>query len=174
MRTVLTRLSLLIVILAVGVFTVSAQDATEEKIVCDADLILSLYNAEYNFDYAAIHDTVMASGMESGFDLAQFDYGQFTALFDSMMTMMDESMSMGNLDETMMQGMVGMMSVGMEDMGTMAMEMLPEGTVAEGATMLIPGTVADEPAECTALRDNLRQFYTALAYENAIMMAEGQ
>ena len=174
MRTLFIRLSVLVFLLAltVGVTGVFAQDTMEEKVVCDADLILSLYNAEYNFDYAAIHDTVMASGMDSGFDLAKFDYGQFTPLFDSMMTMMDESMSMGRLDETMMTGVVGMMSVGMEDMSTMAMEMLPEGTMAEGATMLTAGNVNGEPAECTALRDNLRQFYTALAYENAMMMAE--
>lgn len=173
MRTLFIRLSALVFLLALTVSATSvfAQDAMEEKVVCDADLILSLYNAEYNFDYAAVHDTVMASGMDSGFDLAKFDYGQFTPLFDSMMTMMDESMSMGMLDETMMTGMVGMMSVGMEDMSTMAMEMLPEGTMAEGATTLAAGDVAGEPAECTALRENLRQFQIALAYETMIMAA---
>jgi len=172
MRTVLIRLVLLVSVLAgaVGVTGVFAQDVME-KVVCDADLILSLYTAEYHFDYAAVHDAVMAAGMESGFDLATFDHGQFAPLFDGAMAMMDESMSMGMLDEAMMTGMVGMMSVGMEDMSTMAMGMLPEGTMVEGATALAAGSVADEPAECTALRENLRQFYVALAYENMIMAA---
>ncbi len=171
MRTLFTRLSVLVSLLAlaIGVTGVFAQDAMAEKVVCDGDLILSLYTAEYHFDYAAVHDTVMASGMDSGFNLAGFDYGQFTPLFDGMMAMMDDSMSMGMMDETMMTGMVGMMSMSMDDMNMQMMAMLPEGTM-DGMTLLTAGDVADEPAACTALRANLRQFYTALAGQNAMAM----
>src|SRR5687768_16703724 len=138
MRTLFTRLTVLVALLAlaIGINGVFAQDAMEEKVVCDADLILSLYNAEYHFDYAAVHDTVMASGMESGFDLAGFDYGQFTLLFDGMMAMMDESMSMGMLDETMMTGVVGMMSMSMDDMAASMMAAMPEDAMMTEMTTL--------------------------------------
>src|SRR5262245_9919085 len=88
MRT-LTRLALLVFIvsLVVGASGVLAQDTTMEHgtIVCDADLILSLYNAEYHFDYAAVEDKVMAAdpAMDAGFKLTDFDYGQYTPLFDA-------------------------------------------------------------------------------------------
>jgi hypothetical protein len=171
MRTLFTRLTVLVTLLAlaIGVTGVFAQDAMEEKVVCDADLILSLYNAEYYFDYAAIHDTVMASGMDSGFDLAGFEYGQFAPLFDGMMAMMDDSMSMGMMEEEAMTAMTGMMAMSMDDMNMGLMAMLPEGTM-DDMTTLAAGDVADEPAECMALRANLRQFYTALAAQNAMSM----
>ena len=170
MRTLFTRLSVLVSLLALAVSVngVFAQDAMEEKVICDADLILSLYNAEYHFDYAAVQGAVMAAGMDSGFDLAGFDYGQFTPLFDGMMAMMDDSMSMGMMDETMMTGMVGMMSMSLDDMNMQMMAMLPEGTM-DGMTLLTAGDVTDEPAGCTALRTNLRQFYTALAGQSMMM-----
>lgn len=176
MRTLLTRLTVLVTLLAltVGVTGVFAQDAMTEKVVCDADLILSLYNAEYHFDYAAIHDAVMESGMDSGFDLAGFEYGQFAPLFDGMMAMMDDSMSMGMMEADAMTAMTGMMSMSADDMNMGLMAMLPQGTM-DGMTTLAAGDVADEPAACTALRGNLRQFYTALAAQNAMsmMMEEG-
>src|SRR5690606_17988967 len=164
MRTVLVRLSLLLVLSLMGIIVVSAQDdMMEEKVVCDADLILSLYNAEYYFDYAAVHDAVMMGGMDPGFDLSQFEYGQFAPLFDGLMGMMDESMSMGMLDEEVRTGVIEMMSMSMDDM---TMESMPEDSMMMETVTLAPGSVSDEPAACTALRDNLRQFYTALAYEN--------
>lgn len=183
MRT-LTRLSLLVLVLAltvgVGASGVLAQDTMMEHgtIVCDADLILSLYNAEYHFDYAAIHDKAMGmmegAAMEPSFKLTDFDYGQFSPLFDAMMTMMDTNMSMGMMDETMMTGMVGMMSMSMEDMQAAMMAAAPAGTMMDGMTTLAAGDVAGEPAECTALRADLRQFYLALAGESLMssMMME--
>jgi hypothetical protein len=171
MRTLWKPAGLLLVVFALVISgsAVFAQDDMTDPgtIVCDADVILSLYNAEYHFDYAAILD---ASGAEPGFTLADFDYGQFTPLFDGMMAMPDDDMSM---DDTMMTGMTGMMSMGMDDMMTQIMGMM-DNSMMEGMTMLAPQTVADEPAECTALRDNLRQFYIALAVENVMssMMME--
>jgi hypothetical protein len=181
MRT-LKRLSLFVLILTlalVGGGGVLAQDAMMEPgtVVCDADLILSLYNAEYHFDYAAVHDQVMAmagdSMMEPGFKLTDFDYGQFAPLFDGMMTMMDDSMSMGMTDEATMAALVGMMSMSMEDMEKAMMAAAPEDSMMAEMTTLPSGDIPGEPAQCTALRANLRQFYVALAAENAMsMMAE--
>jgi hypothetical protein len=174
-------LSLLVLVLALvmGASGVLAQDTMMEHgtIVCDADLILSLYNAEYHFDYAAIHDKAMGmmdGAMTPGFKLTDFDYGQFTPLFDAMSTMMDGDMSTGMMDETMMTGMVGMMSMSMEDMQAAMMAAAPAGTMMDGMTTLAAGDVAGEPAECTALRADLRQFYLALAGESLMssMMME--
>jgi hypothetical protein len=183
MRT-LSRLSLLVVIFAlvVGASSVLAQDAMMEPgtVVCDQDLILSLYNAEYHFDYAAVHDKAMAMAgesmaMEPGFKLTDFDYGQFAPLFDAMMTMMDESMSMGMTDEATMTGLVGMMSMSMEDMEKAMMAAAPADSMMAEMTALAPGDIAGEPAQCTALRANLRQFYVALAGQSlASAMMESQ
>jgi hypothetical protein len=172
MRTLFTRLSVLVALLAlaVGVNGVFAQDAMEEKVVCDADLILSLYVAESHFDYAAVQGAVMASGMDSGFDLSKFDYGQVAPLFGGMMSMMDDNMSMGMLDETEMATMVGMMSISMEDMTNQMMTAMDDNAMMENMTTLPFGDIAGEPAECTALRANLRQFYVALAAQDAMSM----
>jgi hypothetical protein len=174
MRT-LTRLALLVFVLtlAVGASGVLAQDATampdatmmdHGTIACDADLILSLYNAEYHFDYAAVLDKAMAGGamMDEGFKLADFDYGQFTPLFAGMMKMMDSNMSTGMMDDTMMTGMVSMMSMSMDDMTKQMMAAAPADSMMAEMTTLPAGDIAGEPAECTALRASLRQFYLAL------------
>ncbi|MEO8609509.1 MAG: hypothetical protein ABI690_16575 [Chloroflexota bacterium] len=181
MRT-LTRLALVVFVLTLvaGASGVLAQDATampdatmmdHGTVACDADLILSLYTAEYHFDYAAVMDKVMASDtamMDSGFKLADFDYGQFTPLFDGMMKMMDSNMSMGMTDETQMTGLVGMMSMSMDDMEKAMMAMAPADSMMTEMTALPTGDVAGEAAQCTALRANLRQFYVALAAESAL------
>jgi hypothetical protein len=163
-------MALLAALSLLALIPAQAQDAMAEKVVCDADLILSLYTAEYHFDYAAIHDAVMTAGMDSGFDLAAFDYGQFTSLFESMMGMMQEDMSMGMMDADAMTGLVGMMSMSMDDMATTMMESM-EGMDMSMYTSLAAVEVEGEAAECSALRANLRQFYTALAYQSGMMGA---
>lgn len=166
MRTVLTRsfLFVMVLVLVVSGGAVFAQDMMDDaKVICDADLILSLYNAEYHFDYAAIHDQAVANGADPGFSLSDFEYGQFAPLFDSMMSMMDESMSLGMMAPETMSALVDAMSMGM---GEMDEDMMSEDSMMDTMSTLPSGDVPDEPAACTALRANLRQFYTALAYEN--------
>jgi hypothetical protein len=171
----LTRLALLVFVLTlvVGASGVFAQDATampdatmmdHGTIACDADLILSLYTAEYHFDYAAVMDKVMAGNMamDSGFKLTDFDYGQFAPLFDGMTKMMDANMSNSMMDDTQMTGLVGMMSMSMDDMEKAMMAAAPADGMMTQMTNLPAGDIAGEPAECTALRANLRQFYVAL------------
>ena len=172
MRKIISRLVLIVLVVsAVGIvlFPVHAQDTMGDKIACDADLILSLYTAVSNFNYAAVEHKVMTAMPDMAMvDPAKLDYGQYAPLFNAMTSMMDDTMmSPGStMDETMMTGMVGMMSMSVEDMTASMMAAAPAGTDMPEMTMLPAGDIPDEPAECTALRANLRQFYIALAYEH--------
>jgi hypothetical protein len=173
---IITRFGLLVlIILLAGVvlLPVHAQDA---KIKCDADLILSLYTAENSLNYAAVGDKVMAAHPDMAMvDTSKLDYGQFTPLFDAMMKMMSENMmSQGStMSDAMMGGMTDMMSMSMADMEKSMMASMPADANMPQMTTLAAGDIAGEPAECTALRASLRQFYTALAYEGLMMsMAE--
>lgn len=187
MRISLSRLGTMALALAlvVGVTfaalprPVAAQDAMA-KVVCDSDLILSKYIAEYYFGFAAVIDGMMADSSMSSMvtiDLAAYDDGQFTPLFESMMGMMSDDMAMPDMamSDDMMDMVMQGMSMDMSMMDSMMMEATPE---ADGAMMtaLVPPVVAGEPAECTALRDTLRHFYTSVAYANmaSMMMGEGQ
>jgi hypothetical protein len=164
-------LVLIILVAGVALLPVQAQDA---KITCDADLILSLYTAENNLNYAAVIDKVMAAHPNMAMvDTSKLDYGQFTPLFAAMMKMMSESMmSQGTtMSDSMMSGMTDMMSMSMADMEKQTMASTPSDATMPQMTTLAAGDIAGEPAECTALRASLRQFYTALAYEG-MMMAE--
>lgn len=176
MRKVLLGVSLLAVALIAGFAFIAprAAHAQDEmaKVVCDSDLILSLFTAEYHFDYAVVHDKMMMAASDDmmGVDLAAYEKGQFAPLFDSLMGMMSSGETM--MDESVIQGIVDAMGMDMAAMDSMMMEMMPEGSGEMAA--LVPLTVEGEAAECTALRDELRRFYTALAYTNMMMMAEGQ
>src|SRR5262245_3691881 len=159
MRT-FTRFGLLVlIILLVGValLPVQAQDA---KVKCDADVILSLYTAENNLNYAAVMDKVMAAHPDMAVDTSKLDYGQFTPLFDAMMKMMSKDMmSQGStMNDAMMSGMTDMMSMSMADMEKSMMASMPADANMAQTTTLTAGDIAGEPAECTALRASLRQF----------------
>ena len=167
-----TRFGLLIVIiLLAGVALLPAQ-AQDTKVTCDADLILSLYTAENNFNYAAVVDKVMAAHPDMKMaDMSKLDYGQFTPLFDAMMKMMDQSMMSHSamMDDKMMGSMSEMMSMSMADMEKSMMASMPTDANMAQMTTLPAGDIAGEAAECTALRGSLRQFYTVLAYEGMMM-----
>ena len=171
MRT-FTRLGLfmlLILLAGVALLPVQAQDT---KVTCDADLILSLYTAENNFNFAAVADKVMAAHPDMKMtDMSKLDYGQFTPLFDAMMKMMDKSMmSHGSMmDDKMMGSMTEMMSMSMADMEKSMMASMPADANMAQMTALPTGDIKGEPAECTSLRASLRQFYTALAGEGMMM-----
>jgi hypothetical protein len=181
MRITFTRFAVfaLIAALVVGFGAsraVLAQDAMQAKVACDADLILSLYTAEYHFDFAAVEDkmamaTDTSGAMMSHIDLTAYDYGQFAPLFDSMMSMMDSSMSMSMLDENTMTSVTDAMGMDQAALDQSMMGMAPSGSDAAMMTDLAPAKIDGEPAECTALRDELRHFYTALAYANTAMPA---
>jgi hypothetical protein len=128
--------------LSLSATPVSAQDTMTH--VCDSTLITLLYVAEHDYDF---HSMSM--------DLATFDKGQYTPLFDAMMSEMSEGDTMAT-EEAMMDEMITEEAI-MEDMGDM--------------TMLAPGAVSGEDRACTALREELDTFFSqTLGHE---MMEEG-
>lgn len=160
------RILFSLVVLVMAVFGVSsnllAQD-TMAKVVCDSDLVLNLYTAEYYLNFSAIRDELMKGGME-GVDLAAIDKGAYAPAFDAMMGMMDTSMSMEGSAITgdTAAAVVAALEMSPEEM--MGMMEMPEGAMA-----LAPAVVDGEAAECTALRAELTHFYQALLYVNEQM-----
>ncbi len=127
----LISISLVLAVIFVLALPASAQDAMEEKIVCDSTLITLLYIAEHDYGY------------EPMMDVSVFEKGQYAPLFDAMMAMMEE----GDMEE-------GEMAEGeMMEEGDMA-----EGEMMDDMVMLAPGVVAGEPAECTELRTSVETF----------------
>jgi hypothetical protein len=142
---------------------VGAQDMMEGGVVCDGDLVLSLYVAEYYFGYGAVHDMMMAGDDAAMMvDISKIDKGQFAPLFDSMMGMMDENMMMpgGIMTPEDTQAIMDSMSM------MMGAEMMDE---SGEMTTLAPLAVEGEAAECAALRSELHYFYAALAEHNMMM-----
>lgn len=110
-------------------------------IVCDSTLITLLYIAEHDFGY------------EPMMDVSHFEKGQYTPLFDAMMMMEEGGMTQEMTPEAMMEGDIA------------------EGEMMGEMTMLAPGNIEGEPAECTELRAALDGFF----YEHFTMgmMEEG-
>lgn len=156
---------LLLVVALAASFAWSPVAAQDEMVVCDSDLILQWYVAEYYFNFAAVHDMLMMEAGDDamGVDYATIDKGQFAPLFDSMMAMMDDMMMMPEsmMSEDMLAGVVELMSGDM---------MMDDSMMMDDMTMLEPADMMDEPEVCAALRGELRDFFTAIAYQNAMMM----
>ncbi len=140
-----------------------AQDAME-KVVCDSDLVLSLYTAEYYLGFGAVLGELATSGMQV-VDVSTIDKGAYAPAFDAMMGMMDESMAMENgaVSAEVIAEVVKAMGMPMDEM--MGMMEMPEG-----ATALVPVSVEGEPQACTDLRAELNHFYQSLIYVNEQMM----
>jgi hypothetical protein len=177
LHKILLTLLVFAVVLGVGFTVLSTRQNVQAQdemamVVCDADLILNLYVAEYYFNFAYVMDAVAMSegGAAMALDLSVFDKGQYAALFDSMMGMMDESMMMsgGALSEELLMTIAGLMAMDDETLMTTMMEMMPE-TDMSAMTTLAPAAVEGEAAECTALRTTLNRFFTIVAYENLMM-----
>jgi hypothetical protein len=168
MRT--NRLFLLLVatmlVVGLSVSAVYAQD-TEDSIACDVDLMLDLYIAEKFFGFSSFTNQMAADDI--GFDLNNFDRGQFTPLFDNNITAsnadaLDMSDELRNhLNETMAM-------TDAEFDTHFNDEMLPEiGEMmdADFSTLtILPAAegMADEANECAALRRTLRRFFMGLIY----------
>jgi protein-disulfide isomerase-like protein with CxxC motif len=166
MRT--NRLFLLLVatmlVVGLSVSAIYAQD-TEDGVACDVDLMLDLYIAEKFFGFSSFTNQMTADDI--GFDLNNFDRGQFTPLFDDMDTRQTNLQFSSELRNHLTE--------------TMAMtdaefdthfndEMLPEiGEMmdADFSTLtILPAAEgsADEANECAALRRTLRRFFMGLIY----------
>jgi hypothetical protein len=177
MRQLLIRLGAVAIIAATAVGSVSSVFAQDDDmmgmVVCDSDLILDLYIAEYYFGFADVLDGMM---MDEGsdtmaLDLTVYDKGQYAALFDSMMAMMsDDDMMMSSvaLSEEQLATVAEYMGMGTDGM----MSMMGDDAMMDEMTML-SSAMMDEADECAALRAELNLFYTAIAYSNEMMMEEG-
>lgn len=169
MRTFVTRLAVLLVLLATltaAAFSANTPaHAQDKKVVCDADLVLNLYFAESYFSFSAVTDAIKKDAMGKDMklvDLAKIDKGQYEPLFAAMMKGMDKDMKAGGamMDAKMMESIVKMM---MND------KMMSGGMDAMG-TVLKPVVVAGEPAECSALRTELNKFFNILVEARMSMM----
>jgi hypothetical protein len=149
----------------------TAEEGTTSSgmVTCDSDLILLLYVAERYFGFSALRNQMMSSGGDTSnmVDLATLDRGQFTPLFGSMNSMMDENMMMPGQTMTE-EDMSGRSTMMMDDAAMMEQMrgMVPEGTDPSTMTTLGSGTMADEATECSSLRSELRRFYTALVAQD--------
>jgi hypothetical protein len=175
MRSLTTRLALLavalFVVLGLGASALQPVRAQEAKVVCDSDLVLSLYIAETYFGYAALLDKMMmdANAMKM-VDTKTIDHGQFAPLFDAMMKKMDNAMMAPGtvLNEEQMKAVMGMMS--MDD--KKLMESMAMGGDMSMMTTLQPAKIPGEPEACTTLRAELNKFYTVVAYQGTMAMAK--
>lgn len=148
MRKVVFVLAALV--LALGVFafpsvrSVNAQEGTPST-VCDSTVMLLLYIAQHDYGFQS---TTM--------DVNMFDRGQFGPWFDSMM-MMEGDMS-GDMAATAEAGDTGSTDAGT---GVATAEAGDTGSTdaTTPMTTLIPGVVAGEAVECTALRAELENFF---------------
>jgi len=128
---------------------VKAQD-NMSKHVCDSTLIALLYVAEYDYGF---HSMEM--------DLATFEKGQFTPLFEAMMADMDD-MDMMATEEPMMDDMMATEEPMMDDMAT-------EEPMMDDMMMLVPAQIQGEDPACTGLRTELDAFILKALTDDMMM-----
>jgi len=141
-------------------------------VTCDANLVLNLYIAERYFGFAAVMDaatTANTTGTSAFVDLNTIDKGQYTPLFNNLMSMMATNTMM--MPGTMMtqdqvQSIGSMMNMDQTDMANQMATMMPPGTDMSSMTTLAIATLPGEPDECTMLRAELNRFYTVLAFND--------
>ena len=136
------------------------QTGTEGMVTCDSDLILMLYVAERFFNFNTFAGQ-MSSQMN--FDIATINRGQYAPWFNQM----EQSSNMNNvqMSDEFNTAMMNMMTMSDADFETSMMA----GADTSSMTMLNSHDVADEPQECAALRNTLRRFFTALAFNESQM-----
>jgi hypothetical protein len=164
MRKLFVLSIIVLVALGVGGNLLAQDTAMADTVVCDSDLILNLYTAEYYLNFGAVRDELMKNGMQ-GVDLTKIDKGSYAPAFDAMMGMMDSSMMM---EGSMLSG--DTLAAVVKAMGMSSEDMMME--MPTGMTMLAPAQIAGEPAECAALRAELSHFYQSLLYVNQQMMMQ--
>ena len=158
--SVFAALLLLLTAVAFG----QAQEATQEAsttgaqvgspITCNSDVIANLYIAQRDFGFGPLHDQLMQSGTTS-VDLTQIDKGPFTPLFNNIPT------TTSDLTTDQMNAVSSLMmdSTALQDQ---LASLAPAGSTPQ----LNAPTVVGEPAECTTLRTELSNFFTAVALQD--------
>jgi len=151
-------------VVGLSVSAIYAQD-TEDSVACDVDLMLDLYIAEKFFGFSSFTNQMTADDI--GFDLNNFDRGQFTPLFDNHMSNADAL----DMSDELRNHLTETMAMTDAEFDThFNDEMLPEiGEMmdADFSTLtILPAAegMADEANECAALRRTLRRFFMGLIY----------
>jgi hypothetical protein len=161
-----------ILIGAFGAAYPQLQAQSNDKVVCDADLIRSWYIAEYYFGFNNIvlmaEDLANAEANLAMIDLTQFEQGQFAPLF----AMLADTRSTENtmIDESMVAEALLMTE---EELDAMTESMLPATSTVTSDMVLFSPVIENDPVECQALRAELRHFYSALLYTD-VMMSGGE
>lgn len=155
------------VIAATSVFfangLVTAQDATAEAapsgtIVCDADLILSLYTAEHFFGFSQIVGMINTPDPALIADVTTIDRGQYSPLFSTL----TNSIPIVSMPQEEMQTISSMMQMDAATMQSQVASMMPTGAAPATPTVLNGAAVAGEDPTCTVLRAELNRFYLLL------------
>jgi len=140
-------------------------------IVCDSDLILSLYVAEHYFGFDGVMAAVTSSGSTTmtPVDLTTLDKGQYAPLFTAPIMAIPSTV----MTQDQMQTAASMMTMTETDMMNQMSSMMPPDTNMSGMTTLKSAAIAGEDASCSTLRSELNRFYTILAFQGmqADMMA---
>jgi len=140
----LTRIGISLLLVGIIVLSSLGFVAAQEDMMthtCDATLILLLYIAENDYGY---HPDMI--------DLSTYEKGQYTAMFDEMMAMMDETMT----DETMTDET--MTDETMTD-ETMTDENMSDDQMMGDMVTLEVGNIEGEDMACTDLRADLQAFF---------------
>jgi hypothetical protein len=142
---------------------VAAQDATPEAtasgtIVCDSDLILSLYTAEHFFGFSQIVGMIPTPDPALIADVNTIDRGQYAPLFSTL----TNSVPIVSMPQEEMQTISSMMQMDATAMQSQMASMMPAGAAPATATVLNAASIAGEDPTCTVLRAELNRFYTIL------------
>lgn len=151
--------------------TTTGSTVSANGIVCDSDLILSLYVAEHYFGFDGVMAAVTSSGSTTmtPVELTTLDKGQYAPLFTAPIVAIPSTV----MTQEQMQTAASMMTMTETDMMNQMASMMPSGTDMSGMTTLKTAAVPGEDPSCTTLRSELNRFYTILAFQGmqADMMA---
>jgi len=143
--------------------TTTGSTVSANGIVCDSDLILSLYVAEHYFGFDGVMSAVTSGGSTTmtPVDLTTLDKGQYAPLFTAPITAIPSTV----MTQDQMQTAASMMTMSETDMMNQMTTMMPSGTDMSSMTTLTSASVAGEDAACSSLRTELNRFYTILAFQ---------
>ncbi len=159
MRTsrIITLVLLAALLVTATLFTNTQAQAQAKKVVCDADVILSLYTAEsyFNLDAFLVKLAVSPAGKDIPVvDISKLEKGQYEPLFAALSKSTKPKDAI--LNDKGIDAIVQLLAV-------------PSSTSAmmDASGTLKPALITGEAAECSILRAQLNFFYTIVASQSA-------
>jgi len=143
--------------------TTTTNTQSNGLVVCDSDLILSLYFAEHYFGFDGVMTNMInvSTNNSSMVDVAKLDKGQYAELFVAPMTSTPITM----MTQDQMQAAARLMAMDNTAMMNQMATMMPPGTSVSSLTVLNPISIPSEDRACTNLRSELNRFYTIVAFQ---------